>query len=320
MHPLFPTLANLADYFLSYTISKDIMPVTLDNVKACILLTIKVCTNVDFTQNYELAAICTKYHRECPPEVFKVPDWNLVLVLEVLSKPPFEPLHEVSLKMLTLKCCFLISLALSCRVSELHALAFDKISHSPNWSRVYLEPKSDFLAKNQTSHSDKQSRAFILKSLVPPPNKTQFSPGSFEEKMYHKHKLLCPVRALRLYLHKTALLRANKAALFISMNPNHPNDITKQSICNWVRRTIKLCYALAGKDDRTVGRATVHECRAITSSVKFERNLSLDSLLKSCTWKHGNVFTKHYLRNVAVLSQDLYRLPPVYLSQCKLNT
>ena len=309
----------LADFLDELAKSHQIVPSTLDSIKSCILITIKACTNKDYTGTYELCAITSKYHKDCPAVVFKLPDWNLVLVLEQLCKPPFEPLHETSFKLLTYKTVFLVSMACSCRVSELHALSFSKLSHSADWSTVFLEAKSDFLAKNQTSRDPNYVRKFKLKALVKPANKVNFLPGSSEAHTYNRHKLLCPVRALRMYLARSQSRRtSNKTALFVSLHAKHKNDITKQSVGNWVRKTILLCYNLVGDNTHNLGRATVHEIRALTSSIKFERNLSLDSVLKTCIWKNNNTFTKYYLRDVATVSNDLYRLPPVFMSQCKL--
>ena len=237
----------------------------------------------------------------------------------MLCKPHFEPLATASFKHLTFKCVFLTSMTCSCRISELHALAFDKIAHDESWSVVYLEPQSDFIAKNQSSRSVTHARQFKLKALVPPAHKTRFVSNSFEEAAYNRKKLFCPVRALRFYLARTVHRRQGKASLFVSLQPNRRKDITKQSVATWVRRTIKLCYALAGENSDNLGRATAHEIRALTASVKFDRNLSLDSILKSCIWKNQNTFTKYYLRNVAVLSQDLHKFPPLYMSQSQIN-
>ena len=319
-HPLFIPVTSLADFLDELAKSLQIVPSTLDSIKSCILITIKACTDKDYINTYELTAITSKYHKDCPAIVFKLPDWNLVLVLEQLCKSPFEPLHEASFKLLTYKTVFLVAMACSCRVSELHALAFNKLSHTPDWDTVFLEAKSDFLAKNQSSRDPKFTRQFKLKALVKPAHKVSFVSGSVEAQKYNKHKLLCPVRALRMYLARSHSRRTStKKALFVSLHAKHKNDITKQSVGNWVRKTILLCYNLVGDNPTNLGRATVHEIRALTSSIKFERNLSLDSVLKSCIWKHNNTFTKYYLRDVATVSDDLYRLPPVFMSQCRLN-
>ena len=318
--PILASVTQLANFITFLINSKDLVPTTVDSIKSCVTFTLRFCTGIDYGNCIELTALLQKYHRECPAELFKLPSWNLVLVLEMLNGYPFEPLHEASIKHLTYKCVMLLSVACSCRVSELHALAFDKITHSKDWSTVYLEPKSDFLAKNQKSHTDGSSRCFKLQALVKPAHKTNFPPGSDAETKYQRDKLFCPVRALRIYLARTLSRRSkHKAALFVSLNANHSKDITKQSISNWVRHTIKLCYALAGENPENIGRASVHEIRALTSSVQYERNLSLNAIMKSCIWKNSNTFTRYYLRNVAVLSDDLYQFPPLWFAQGLIN-
>ena len=54
-----------------------------------------------------------------------LPQRDLGIVLEALSKPPYEPLREAFLKHLTLKTVFLLAMASAGRCSELQALVFD---------------------------------------------------------------------------------------------------------------------------------------------------------------------------------------------------
>ena len=55
-----------------------------------------------------------------------LPHWDLGIVLEALSRPPYEPLREASLKHLTLKTVFLLAMASAGRCSELQVLGFDQ--------------------------------------------------------------------------------------------------------------------------------------------------------------------------------------------------
>ena len=79
-----------------------------------------------------------------------VPPWSLASVLETLAAPPFEPLHACSLKLLTLKTVFLVSLASGRRRGAVQALSTSPghISFLPHGVR--LVPQASFLAKNQT--------------------------------------------------------------------------------------------------------------------------------------------------------------------------
>lgn len=51
-----------------------------------------------------------------------LPQWDKTLVLEVLCKPPFEPLNQIPFKMLSLKMALLLALTTAKRVSDLCAL------------------------------------------------------------------------------------------------------------------------------------------------------------------------------------------------------
>ena len=50
-----------------------------------------------------------------------IPSWNLSLVLHQLTKAPFKPIKEASLKHLTFKTVFLLALGSDKRRSEIHA-------------------------------------------------------------------------------------------------------------------------------------------------------------------------------------------------------
>ena len=60
--------------------------------------------------------------RQNPPQVARVPSWDLPLVLEALRLPPFEPLERAELRYLSAKVAFLLAMASPKCVGELHAL------------------------------------------------------------------------------------------------------------------------------------------------------------------------------------------------------
>ena len=69
-----------------------------------------------------------------------LPQWDLGVVLEALSKSAYEPLREASFKHLTLKTVFLLAMASAGRRSELHVLRFDQnyIQFKPKGAGVTL--------------------------------------------------------------------------------------------------------------------------------------------------------------------------------------
>ena len=67
----------------------------------------------------------TSVEKQRPRLTLVLPQWDLGIVLEALSNPPYDPLREASLKHLTLKTDFLLAMASAGRHSELQALVFD---------------------------------------------------------------------------------------------------------------------------------------------------------------------------------------------------
>ena len=129
-----------------------------------------------------------------------IPNWDLSLVLLALTKPPFEPLRKASLKILTFKTVFLMTLASGRRRDEVHAWTFRSLKHKTGWKEVTVSPSSAFLAKTQLASDGPE----VVQLVVVPALKPSLD-HSMREDM-----TLCPVRALRYYFDKTKELRENK--------------------------------------------------------------------------------------------------------------
>ena len=97
------------------------------------------------------------FHRDRPQGSRNLPKWNLSVVLNELTKAPFEPMKDTDLKHLTLKTAFLLALASGKRRSEIHAWVANKVSNLGQWDKVALFPSSDFKAKNQLAREGSQS-------------------------------------------------------------------------------------------------------------------------------------------------------------------
>ena len=79
------------------------------------------------------------------------PKSNLSVVLNELTKAPFEPMKDTDLKHLTHKTVFLLALASGKHRNEIHASVANKASNLGQWEKVTLFPSSDFIAKKPTS-------------------------------------------------------------------------------------------------------------------------------------------------------------------------
>ena len=153
-------------------------------------------------------------------------------MLHQLTKAPFEPIKEASLKHLTFKTVFLLALGSGKHRSEIHAWHNRNIRHQSDWSKVSLYPSHSFLSMNQLAKEGPDSVApVIIPALAPTLDRSLKSDRS-----------LCPVRALRYYLDRTSDLRQNKELVFVSFKKGFDKDISPATISFWIKKTVILCY------------------------------------------------------------------------------
>ena len=103
---------------------------------------------LNISKDENLTRLLDRFHRDKPKGRRGVPSWNLSLVLQQLTKAPFESIRKASLKHLTLKTVFLLALGSGKRCSEIHAWLYKNIRYQENWSQVSLYPSPSFLFKN----------------------------------------------------------------------------------------------------------------------------------------------------------------------------
>lgn len=305
--PLQATIAQICDFFDYLFFERKLSPSAIDGYRSTISMTLLLTSGIQISKDIRINSQLKHFHLSRPRVTFKPPKWDLVLVLNSLLKAPYEPITSCNLKYLTYKTVFLVAFATAARINELHALSFEKLAYSRHWQKVTLETRDDFLAKNQ-SVLDSNSRSFTIPSLY------NFVDSDSPD------RLLCPVRALRLYVHKTAHLRAGKQNLFVSFHKNKTNDITKGSISNWIKTVIKFAYDNVNDFDRDLVNVTAHEVRALSSSIAYNKSLSLSAINNSCSWKGHNTFTNFYLRDIAFMKNDLLTLPNIVVSQTKYKS
>ena len=142
---------------------------------------------------------------EVPVRSVHPPTWDLEVVLRYQRSLSFEPLSRSSLRFLTKKTLFFISLAIAKRVSELQALS-KHVTFSSSGACVAYVP--EFVAKTE-SVVNLLPRSFRMKSLV------DFAAG------FDQDLLLCPVRVLREYRNQAASFVNHPHRLFVS--PHAPS-------------------------------------------------------------------------------------------------
>ena len=109
---------------------------------------LKATRHMDVGHDPSLSNLLANFARDTSQIPCAVPPWNLTLVLQALSGPPFEQLDSITLDLITYKKVFLLALASGKRRSELHALTAG-VQFQENGSSMVLHPEAGFIAKTQ---------------------------------------------------------------------------------------------------------------------------------------------------------------------------
>ena len=299
-----PPVKSVADFLMYLFEDKKLQPSTIDGYRSAIADKLGT-TAINISKDDNLTRLLESFHRDRPKGRRGIPSWNLSLVLHQLTKAPFEPLREASLKHLTFKTVFLLALGSGKRRSEIHAWQHQNIRHQSDWSKVSLFPSPSFLSKNQLAKEGPQSVApVVIPALAPTLDKSLKSDRS-----------LCPVRALRYYLDRTSDLRQHQQLVFVSFKKGFDKDISPATISSWIKQTVILCYELSDHQAHTLHQVKAHDVRAFAASKAFQSGVSLEQILAACHWKSHNTFTQFYLKDVAWADSELYHLGPVVAAQ-----
>ena len=299
-----PPLKAICDFLLHLFQDRKLQSGTIDGYRSAI--TDKLGNSaINVSKDENLTHLLNSFHRDRPKGRRGIPSWNLSLVLHQLSKAPFEPLKEASLKHLTFKTVFLLALGSGKRRSEIHPWLHKNIRHQSEWSKVSLYPSTSFLSKYQLAKEGPDGVApVVIPALVPTLDKSLKGDRS-----------LCPVRALRYYLDRTSDLRQNKELVFVSFKKGFDKDISPATISSWIKQTVILCYELSDQEALTLHQVKAHGVRAFAASKVFQSGVSLEQILSACHWKSHNTFTQFYLKDVAWADTELFHLGPVVAAQ-----
>ena len=219
-----------------------------------------------------------------PPKKVLAPNWSLPLVLNMLIKEPFEPMDKVDIKYVTLKTAFLLAVASGRRVSEIHALSTDK--HHLRWEGnhrgVRLRTNQRFLAKNESLRN---------------PGKDIFLSSFGDFTTIPEERLMCPCRALRIYLKRTKTVHESVSQLFVTFKKGAVKGASKASIARWIVQTVRLSYEKANRSDLDLVKA--HDTRALSTSWALFQGVRIEEIMRAAFWAADTTFTSFYLRDVA---------------------
>ncbi|XP_026111570.1 uncharacterized protein LOC113088631 [Carassius auratus] len=211
----------------------------------------------------------------------RVPAWDLAIVLEGLSRAPFEPLDSVSEKFLSFKTTFLLAISSLKRVGDLQALSVSPtcLEFAPGMVKAFLYPKQGYVPKVPTV----VPRPIVLQAFCPPP---------FASSDQEKSNLLCPVRALDTYVHRTSSFRKSDQLFVCFGSPKIGLPATKQTLSKWIVGAILLAYESSDLPCPLGVRA--HSTRSMVASRALLSGASLQDVCDAAGWSSPLTFVRFY--------------------------
>ena len=283
-----PTLAKVADFLYWLRFIKGLSVSSLRGYRSALSAVFRFHLP-SLSSDPVIRDLLRSFRLSSAERVLRPPAWDLSKVLQYLVTSAFEPLSRASFRALTLKTLFLLALATAKRVGELQALSSLVTFVGADACLSYIP---QFVAKSE-SLTRSIPRSFLVKSLA------DFAAGLDTD------LLLCPVRALRLYLPRARSLSPGRHRLFVS--PRRPSRaMSKNAVSFFLREVISV----AGAARPHVGSLRAHDVRSVSTSVAFHRNWSVSSVLESATWASSSVFSSFYLRDIQHEFDGLLSLGP----------
>ncbi len=207
-----------------------------------------------------------------------------------LQRGPFEPLDSVELKFLSLKTALLTALTSIKRVGDLQAFSVSEecLVFGPVYSHVVLRPRPGYVPKVPTTPFCDQ-----LVNLQALPS----------EEADPALALLCPVRALRIYVTRTRSVRSSEQLFVCHGGQQKGKAVSKQRLAHWIVEAVALAYQSQGEPCPLGVRA--HSTRSFASSHALAHGASLADICRAAAGRHR---TPSLDSTIFALSQFL----PVY--------
>ena len=239
--PIDATIPLIVDFLIHLRRDKGFSLSVLKGYRSAInsVLALK---RTDLGESRELTMLSRSFAKSCSTTDLRPPAW------------------DAEERLLAHKTLFLLAFASAKRVGELHALSH-RVSQSGGWKEVSSSFVPGFVAKTQDQSSlDPRFESFTIPALP----KSRDSPNG---------RLLCPVRAVKYYLARTAQHRPRCERLFVTSG-RAKKEISKNTVSFWLRRVISLAYQLSGKPLPTPS-PLARETRDIAPSLLFKKNYAV---------------------------------------------
>ena len=133
------SVKQVSDFFMYLYQDLNRHTSTIDGYRTAIVDTLGP-TGLHIFQSSDLNRLLSSFHRDRPKSSRNLPKWNLSVVLNEVTKAPFEPMKDTDFKHLTLKIAFLLALASGKHRSEIHASVANKVSNLGQWGKGCFVP------------------------------------------------------------------------------------------------------------------------------------------------------------------------------------
>ncbi len=187
----------------------------------------------------------------------------------------------------------LTALASVKRVGDLQAFSVDDscLEFGPADSHVVLRPRPGYVPKVPTTPF--RDQVVNLQALP-------------REEADPAIALLCPVRALRVYVDRTQSFRTSDQLFVCFGGQQKGKAVSKQRLAHWIVEAIVLAYQARRLPCPLGVRA--HSTRGVASSWALARGASIADICRAAGWAAPNTFARFYNLRVEPVSSRVLAL------------
>ncbi len=173
------------------------------------------------------------------------------------------------------------------RVGDLQAFSVSEecLVFGPVYSHVVLRPRPGYVPKVPTTPF--RDQVVNLQALP-------------SEEADPALALLCPVRALRIYVTRTRSVRSSEQLFVCHGGQQKGKAVSKQRLAHWIVEAVALVYQSQGEPCPLGVRA--HSTRSVASSHALAHGASLADICRAAGWATPNTFAKFYNLRVEPVS------------------
>jgi integrase len=288
-----PAGPQLADFFNHLSSVEGLAFSTLRGYKASILSVLSARHPLPWDIEKDLAKLFA-FFSKARVDPIPLPSWNLTIVLLGFKRAPFEPIESIELKFLLQKTLFLVFLAAGIRRSEVLALSRKVLFRVVDGhSEAILSPVPGFVPKTRRGVSSNHPLVIRgLEGYVPQGEET----------------FLCPIRALRVYLERTANIRDKSDRLFVPVSERSSGILSQHSLKSHLLAAIETSYRAVDENIPADFSLRVHDLRKHSFSLASAAGVSMEAILAAGRWRRSSTFTDYYLHSSPVGLDEWFTL------------